>query len=105
MAEYIPPIQRLIEEFRKLHGVGAKTAARYAFAVLNFSEEETERFSDSLLGIKRDVHKCPICYGLSTSPDACAICSNEDRDASVICVVEDAKDVMVMEKIRGYRGV
>ena len=105
MAEYIPPIQRLIEEFRKLPGVGAKTAARYAFAVLNFSEEETERFSDSLLGIKRDVHKCPICYGLSTSPDACAICSNEDRDASVICVVEDAKDVMVMEKVRGYRGV
>ena len=105
MAEYIPPIQRLIEEFRKLPGVGAKTAARYAFAVLNFSEEETARFSDSLLGIKRDVHKCPICFGLSTSPDACSICKNEDRDASVICVVEDAKDVMVMEKVRGYRGV
>ena len=70
MAEYIPPIQRLIEEFRKLPGVGAKTAARYAFAALNFTEEEATRFSDALLGLKRDVHKCPICFGLSTSPES-----------------------------------
>ena len=105
MAEYIPPIQRLIEEFRKLPGVGAKTAARYAFAVLNFGDEDVMRFSDALLGLKRDVHKCPICFGLSASPECCDICANEDRDTSVICVVEDAKDVMVMEKVRGYKGV
>lgn len=105
MAEYIPPIQRLIEEFRRLPGVGAKTAARYVFAVLNFSDEDVLRFSDSLLGLKRDVHKCPICFGLSASPECCEICANEDRDSSVICVVEDAKDVMVMEKVRGYKGV
>ena len=105
MAEYIPPIQRLIEEFRKLPGVGAKTAARYAFAVLNFGDEDVVRFSDALLGLKRDVHKCPICFGLSASPGCCDICANEDRDTSVICVVEDAKDVMVMEKVRGYKGV
>lgn len=105
MAEYIPPIQRLIEEFRRLPGVGAKTAARYAFAVLNFSDEDVLRFSDSLLGLKRDVHKCPICFGLSASPECCEICANEDRDSSIICVVEDAKDVMVMEKVRGYKGV
>ena len=105
MAEYIPPIQRLIEEFRRLPGVGAKTAARYAFATLNFTEDEAARFSDAILGLKRDVHKCPICFGLSTSPESCDICKNEDRDPSVICVVEDAKDVMVMEKVRGYKGV
>ncbi len=105
MAEYIPPIQRLIEEFRRLPGVGAKTAARYAFATLNFTEEEAARFSDAILGLKRDVHKCPICFGLSTSPESCDICKNEDRDPSIICVVEDAKDVMVMEKVRGYKGV
>ena len=104
MAEYIPPIQRLVEEFRKLPGVGAKTAARYAFAVLNLDDEDVARFSDALVGIKRDVHKCPICFGLSPSPDGCAICTSEDRDGSVICVVENAKDVMVMEKVRGYRG-
>lgn len=104
MGEYIPPIQRLIEEFRKLPGVGAKTAARYAFAALKFTDEEAVRFSDALLGVKRDVHKCPICFGLSASPEKCAICSSEDRDASIICVVEDAKDVMVMERVRGYKG-
>lgn len=105
MAEYIPPIQRLIEEFRRLPGVGAKTAARYAFAVLNFSDEDVAGFSDSLLGLKRDVHKCPICFGLSATAECCEICANEDRDSSVICVVEDAKDVMVIEKVRGYKGV
>ena len=105
MAEYIAPIQRLIEEFRRLPGVGAKTAARYAFAVLNLSEEEAESFADAINGIKRDVHRCPICFGLSASPEECEICQNESRDHSVICVVENPKDVMVMEKVRGYRGM
>ena len=105
MAEYIAPIQRLIEEFRKLPGVGAKTAARYAFAVLNLSDEEVARFGEALAGIKRDVHKCPVCFGLSSSPDKCDICSDEGRDQSLICVIENPKDVMVMEKVRGYRGV
>lgn len=105
MAEYIPPIQRLIEEFRRLPGVGAKTAARYAFATLNFTDEDAVRFSDAILALKRDVHKCPVCFGLSVSPDKCEICADEDRDPSIICVVEDAKDVMVMEKVRGYKGL
>jgi len=95
----------MIEEFRKLPGVGAKTAARYAFAALNFTEDDAVRFSDALLGLKRDVHKCPICFGLSTSAEKCDICSSEDRDPSVICVVENAKDIMVMEKVRGYKGL
>ena len=105
MAEYIAPIQRLIEEFRKLPGVGAKTAARYAFAVLNFADEEALRFADAITGLSRDVHKCPICFGLSESAQGCDICTCEDRDSSVICVVENAKDVMVMERVRGYMGL
>ena len=105
MAEYIAPIQRLIEEFRRLPGVGAKTAARYAFAVLNLSDDEVSRFGEALVGIKRDVHKCPVCFGLSEDTEKCGICRNEGRDKSVICVVENAKDVMVIEKVRGYRGV
>ena len=105
MAEYILPIQRLIEEFRRLPGVGAKTAARYAFAVLSLTDSEAERFSDAITSIKRDVHKCPICMGLSASIDSCDICADESRDRSVICVVESAKDVVVMEKVRGYRGL
>lgn len=105
MAEYIAPIQRLIEEFRRLPGVGSKTAARYAFAVLNLSEEDAAGFADAINGIKRDVHRCPVCFGLSSLPQECEICRNESRDHSVICVVEQPKDVMVMEKVRGYRGV
>ena len=105
MAEYIAPIQRLIEEFRRLPGVGAKTAARYAFAVLNLNDDEVSRFGEALVGIKRDVHKCPICFGLSEDPEKCEICRSDSRDKSVICVVENAKDVMVIEKVRGYRGV
>ena len=105
MAEYIAPINRLIEEFRRLPGVGGKTAARYAFATLNFTEEQAERFADAILGAKRDVHKCPVCFGLSPIEGCCDICASEVRDHSVICVVENAKDVMVMEKVRGYKGV
>ena len=105
MADYIAPIQRLIEEFRRLPGVGGKTAARYAFAALNFTEDEAKRFADALTSLSHDVHKCPICAGLSTSAEGCEICTDEDRDRGVICVVENAKDIMVMEKVRGYRGV
>ena len=104
MAEYILPIQRLVEEFRKIPGVGAKTAARYAFAILNLSNDEAARFADAIIGIKRDVYKCPVCYGLSSSETSCDICASPDRDKSVICVVEDAKDVMTMERVRGYKG-
>ena len=105
MAEYIAPIQRLVEEFRRLPGVGGKTAARYAFAVLNFSDGDVEAFANAISNIKREVHKCPQCFGLSATEGLCDICRNEDRDTSVICVVENAKDVMVMEKVRGYDGV
>ncbi len=104
MAEYILPIQRLIDEFRKIPGVGAKTAARYAFAVLNFPEDEALRFADAIIGAKRDVYRCPVCFGLSTCESTCDICSSPDRDRSLVCVVEDAKDIMTMERVRGYKG-
>ena len=105
MSEYILPIRRLIEEFRRLPGVGAKTAARYAFAVLSLTDNEAERFSDAIVSLKRDVHKCPICMGLSASLDSCDICADLSRDRSIICVVENAKDVVVMERVRSYRGL
>ena len=105
MAEYIAPIQRLIEEFRRLPGVGAKTAARYAFATLNFTDDEAARFAEAIIGVKKDVFRCPTCFGLSAKEEGCEICQNPSRDPSVICVVENPKDVMVMERVRGYRGV
>lgn len=105
MTEYIAPIKRLIEEFRKLPGVGTKTAVRYAFATLNLSTEDAERFADAIIGAKRDIHTCPVCCGLSENEGLCSICSDEGRDSSLVCVVETAKDVMVMERVRGYRGM
>lgn len=105
MAELIPPITRLVEQYRRLPGVGAKTASRYAFATLNMTDEEIAQFADAIVSLKRDVHVCPVCFGLSGKPECCDICADDERDSSVICVVEDAKDVMVMEKVRGYRGL
>ncbi len=105
MAEFIAPIERLVEEYRKLPGVGRKTAIRYAFATLNLSDEDAARFSDAILGAKRDVYRCPICFGLSSSPSSCAICSDDQRDRAQICVVENPKDVMTMERVRGFKGV
>lgn len=104
MAEYIAPIKRLIEEFRKLPGVGSKTAVRYAFATLNLDEGAAEAFADAILGAKRDIRTCPVCCGLTAEIGECEICADENRDKTVICVVESPKDVMVMEKVRGYRG-
>ncbi len=105
MADYIAPIKRLIEEYRRLPGVGAKTAARYAFATLNLTDEEAVRFSEAILSAKRDVKKCPVCFGFSEGDGKCEICADERRDTSVICVVEEPKDIIVMEKVRGYRGL
>ena len=105
MAEYIAPIKRLIEEFRKLPGVGPKTAVRYAFATLALNENELEQFADAILGASRDVRVCPVCCGLTASENKCEICSDEYRDSSLICVVESPKDIMVMEKVRSYRGL
>ncbi len=104
MKGYIAPIERLIDAFRRLPGVGAKTAVRYAFSVLKFSEEEAASFADAVLGAARDVRTCSVCCGFSDG-DVCDICSDLDRDHGIICVVEEAKDVTVMEKVRGYRGV
>lgn len=105
MADYIAPIRRLIEQFRRLPGVGEKTAARYAFAALKLSEQEAEQFADAIRGVKRDVYTCPVCCGLSSSPELCDICADTARDHGTVCVVEDQQDVLAMEKVRGYRGV
>ena len=68
------------------------------------NEVDVDSFADAMSAIKRDVHKCPICFGLSENEGACEICSSALRDSSLVCVVENPKDIMVMEKVRGYKG-
>lgn len=104
MADYIAPLQRLIEEFRHLPGIGGKTAVRLAFSVVTGSEERAESFADAILGAKREIRTCSVCCNLSAS-ELCPICADDDRDRSIICVVEDARDVMAMERIRDFRGM
>lgn len=101
--EYILPLQKLIEEFCRLSGVGQKTATRYAFAVLDMEEEDARSFAEAIIAAKRDIKKCEICGNLSDKP-ICHICSDASRDRSVVCVVEDAKTVMAVEKVKEFRG-
>ncbi len=104
MADYIVPLQTLIEQFRRLPGVGSKTAVRYAMAVLKLGEEDVANFADAILGAKRDVHHCKTCFNISED-DICPICADPDRDPTTICVVEDIQDVMAVERVRNYRGL
>ena len=104
MAEYIEPLQRLADMFRRLDGIGAKTALRLAFCVLNFSEEEAREFADALIAAKTDICLCEKCQNISTGP-LCSVCLSEERDESVICVVEDPRAVIAIEKMHGYRGL
>jgi len=94
----------LIENLRKLPGVGAKTAERYAFALLNLSDEEIQIFSKALIESKSKLHFCQVC-GNITDKDMCMICSDEKRDHTTVCVVQDVKDVVAIERIKQYRGV
>lgn len=100
---YPEPISKLIDSFTKLPGIGPKTAVRLAFFVINMKEDEVLEFANSLVSAKRELTKCTIC-GHITDQDICSICSDSSRDESIICVVEDPKDVIAMEKMKEYHG-
>lgn len=104
MADYIEALQRLAEQFGRLQGVGRKSAMRMAFSVLEFDEETVEEFARILVDAKRRIHECPVCGNL-TDKEICSVCADMSRDRSVICVVEDVKAVMSIEKVREFRGV
>lgn len=104
MAEYILPLEKLIEQFRRLPGIGKKTAVRLAFSVLDFTNEEAEAFANAVLGAKSEVKFCSVCQNISDG-DICSVCKDEGRDRSVICVVEDAKAVVSLEKVKEFGGV
>jgi recombination protein RecR len=101
---YPNTIKQLIECFKKLPGIGSKTAERLAFSVMNLDDEIVNLFSDSLKNIKIKIKHCKICNNF-TEEDICPICSDQNRDKSIICVVEDTKNINVFEKVGTYRGV
>ena len=98
------PLTRLIEQFASLPGIGRKTAQRLAFYILTLSEEEAKEFSDSILEAHQKINNCEICKNFTDQP-VCDICEDKARDHSIVCVVEDAKDVVAFERTREYHGV
>jgi len=104
MSFYAAPVARLVEEFEKLPGIGHKTAQRLAFHVLNLSIEKVENLADAIRDAKLKTRYCSICNNL-TDIDPCNVCSGTSRDHSVICIVEDPRDVVAMERIREFKGL
>ena len=104
MQFFAPPVERLIEEFARLPGIGQKTAQRLAFHVLNQPQEDAERFAEAILQAKQQIFTCKVCQNLTDS-EVCPICSNPTRDKGVICVVADPRDVIAFERTREFHGL
>ena len=102
MKVFIEPIGKLINEFTKLPGVGAKTAQRFAYKVINMSDEEAQAFAEAIINAKRQVKYCSVCGNYSES-EVCDIC--RERSSEVICVVKEPKDVIALEKAHEFSGV
>lgn len=100
---YPEPIAKLIDAFSRLPGIGPKTAARLAFFVLRMKEEEVIDFAKALVNVKRNLTYCSVCCNI-TDTDPCRICSDKTRDVSVICAVQEPKDVVAMERTREFAG-
>ena len=98
------PLQKLIEQFARLPGVGRKMAQRFAFYVLDLPEDKAKEFSSAILEAKSKIKKCSVC-GNFTEGELCPICSAKGRDTSLICVVEDPRDVLAFERTREYHGL
>ena len=103
MSYYSPSIEKLIESFQRLPSIGHKTAARLAFHMLNLDEEETNEFIDSIINAKKNLKYCDICYNIS-DVNPCQICASQKREKDSICVVEDVRDVIAMEKTHEFKG-
>ena len=102
--EYFPaPLEKLVEQFAKLPGIGGKSAQRLAFYVLGLSQSEAQEFAQAILDAKQNVTCCPICQNL-TAGGVCFICASQKRDASIVCVVADPRDVIAIERAREFNG-
>src|SRR5699024_9508371 len=100
---YPEPISKLIDSFSKLPGIGPKTASRLAFFVINMDDDDVLKFANALVNAKRELTHCSRC-GHITDQDPCAICQETSRDAAVMCVVQNPKHVIDMEKTKEYNG-
>ena len=105
MDSFPPALERLVEQFARLPGVGRKSAQRLAFYVLSLPEEDAAAFAGAITTAKSAIHFCPVCQNFAEGEGLCPICQSPKRDRSVICVVADPKDVVAMERSREYQGL
>lgn len=104
MNSFAPPVQRLITELSKLPGVGSRTAQRLAFHILRSTPEDALGLADAIREVKERIGFCEVCFNLADEP-RCRICTDQRRDQSIICVVEEPADVIPIERTHEYRGV
>jgi recombination protein RecR len=104
MLDYAEPVTKLIDEFKRLPGIGHKTAQRLAFHIMRVPQADVERFTEALLEVKRRIIFCTVCNNL-TDVDPCRYCANPSRDRSVICIVEEPYNLVAVEKTRSYKGL
>jgi recombination protein RecR len=104
MSRYAEPMARLIEELKKLPGVGAKTAQRYAFYILRSTDDDAAALAEAVRGLKAALRLCSICNNV-TDVDPCVYCTSPTRNQRLICVVEEPTSIAVIERARGYQGV
>ncbi|MGV2642694.1 recombination protein RecR [Clostridium perfringens] len=104
MEFYPVAIEKLIEEFAKLPSIGKKSAQRLTLHILNLPKDEVEEFANALVKARGTIKYCSVC-GNFTDTDPCAICSNPNREKDIICVVEQPKDIMIMEKVKEFNGL
>ena len=100
---FTPPIQKLIDEFGKLPGIGPRSAQRIAMHLVKSSKEDIERLADAIVEAKRKVRYCDMCFNLAES-ELCSVCSDPRRESSIMCVVEDSRDVVAIERTGAFRG-
>ena len=105
MDSFPPALERLVEQFARLPGVGRKSAQRLAFYVLSLPEEDAAAFAGAITTAKSAIHFCPVCQNFAEGEGLCPICQSPKRDRAVICVVADPKDVVAMERSREYQGL
>ncbi|MBQ9536126.1 MAG: recombination protein RecR [Clostridia bacterium] len=104
MRYFSPPLEKLIEQFESLPGIGHKSAQRLAFHVLSLPDGKAEEFAGAILEARGSIHMCRVCQNL-TEGEICPVCADERRERGTICVVSDPKDVIALERTREYRGL
>jgi recombination protein RecR len=103
MRDYTPSFRRAIEELNKLPGIGPKSAEKLAYFILRMNSEEFEEYLESLSTLRKKVHRCQVCFGLTEQP-ICNICSDPTRDSRILCIVEEERDLIALEKTGVFPG-